>query len=130
MAHYIRPHGEGCLVRFGEVCARKSEAAKMELADPPASRTPGSISSSPNPNSWEGEVSPLPPRITLLWCDPYNHDALSITAIEAAVSCHHPNHLPADYYRPLKRLGLVGPSIFSRPRAPFSMRKIEWSTEI
>lgn len=50
MAHYIRPHGEGCLVRFGEVCARKSEAAKMELADPPASRTPGSISSSPNPN--------------------------------------------------------------------------------
>ena len=97
-------------------------------------RTPGVISSSPNRKTGKKRRSLSLPVLryclTLLWCDPYTHDALSLTAIEAAVSCHHPNHLPADYYRPLKRLGLVGPSIFSRPRAPFSMRKIEWSTEI
>lgn len=97
-------------------------------------RTSGALSSSPNRKTGKKRRSLSLPVLryclTLLWCDPYNRDALSITAIEADVSCHHPNHLPADYYRALKRLGLVGPSIFSRPRAPFSMRKIEWSTEI
>lgn len=96
--------------------------------------TPGAISSSPNHKTGREKRSLSLPVLrdclTLLWCDPKNCNALSITAIETAVSCHHSNHLSADYYRPLKRLGLVGPSIFSRPSAPFSMRKIEWSTEI
>lgn len=36
------------------------------------------------------------PVFTLLWCDPYDRDAMSTAAIEAAVSCHHPDHFPAD----------------------------------
>src|SRR5678816_1916295 len=70
-----------------------------------------------------GSSSPSPSYVTLV------RPCCAHTAIESAVSWHYPNPLPADYYRPLKRLGSVVPSILSRPRAPFSVRKIEWSTD-
>src|SRR6476646_2828800 len=77
-----------CFQKIGPPPPRKGTACVPVLA---ASR----LNSSP--------TSPLSPRkfLRCFGAPPEDRDALSIMAIEAAVSCHHPNHLHAEYFRPL-----------------------------